>query len=91
MEHGAVWITYQPDLPIDEVAVLQDVALINGRILLSPYPQQKSKVVLTAWDVQIELDSVADHRLGQFVERYVNTRGPERGSGCDGGRGAPPR
>ena len=89
MEHGAIWITYQPDLPIDEVQVLEDVALKNGRILLAPYPEQTSQVVLTAWDLQLELNSVTDERLEKFVDRYTNTRGPERGASCDGGRGTP--
>lgn len=89
MEHGAIWITYQPDLPADEVEVLEDLALANGRLLLSPYPDQKSKVVLTGWDLQLALDSVTDERLEQFVDRYTNTRGPERGASCDRGRGTP--
>ncbi len=91
MEHGAIWITYPPDLSVDEVEVLEDLALANGRILLSPYPEQTSRVVLTAWDLQLELDSVTDERLEQFVDRYINTRGPERGASCEGGVGAPIR
>lgn len=89
MEHGAIWITYQPDLPVDEVEALEDVALANSRVLLAPYPEQTSKVVLTGWDLQLELDSVTDERLEQFVDRYINTRGPERGASCEGGRGTP--
>jgi hypothetical protein len=89
MEHGAIWITYQPDLPVAEVATLEALARRNSRILLAPYPEQRSKLFLTAWDLQLELDSVTDERLSQFVERYINTRGPERGANCDGGRGTP--
>ncbi|MEM7111831.1 MAG: DUF3105 domain-containing protein [Chloroflexota bacterium] len=89
MEHGAVWITYQPDLPANEVEMLQDFARDDGRVLLSPYPGQRSKLFLTTWDIQLELDSVTDDRIEEFVTRYRNKRGPEIGASCSGGRGAP--
>lgn len=89
MEHGAVWITYPPELSADEVATLQDTVRGDGRILLSPYPTQRSKVFLTTWDIQLELDSVTDERIEQFIDRYRNKRGPELGASCSGGRGTP--
>lgn len=89
MEHGAVWMTYQPDLPEAEVEALQDLVRGDGRILLSPYPGQRSKLFLTTWDVQLELDSITDDRIDQFISRYRNNRGPEIGASCSGGRGNP--
>src|SRR5205823_1351043 len=44
MEHGAVWITYQPDLGEADVAVLQQLA-VNPYVLVSPYPGLPSPVV----------------------------------------------
>lgn len=38
MEHGAVWITYQPNLPADQVAILKQIAQ-QPYILVSPYPK----------------------------------------------------
>jgi hypothetical protein len=37
MEHGAVWITYRPDLPKDQVEKIQSLAQ-KGYVLASPYP-----------------------------------------------------
>ena len=37
MEHGAVWITYQPDLPAEQVDQLRDLVGGSGYVLLSPY------------------------------------------------------
>lgn len=86
LEHGAVWITYHPDLPAEEVAVLQQFVQnkVGGYLLLSPYPGQKSDVVATAWGVQLEVDTASDERIEEFVDRYRGG-GPEPGAPCSGG------
>lgn len=90
LEHGAVWITYQPDLSADEVALLQDFVRGQTFIILSPYPGQRSPVVATAWSVQLELESASDDRLGDFVDRYrLGPTTPERGASCTDGVGEP--
>jgi hypothetical protein len=88
MEHGAVWLTYRPDLPAEDVTVLQEMVRGMSYMLLSPYPDLKSDVVATAWGVQLEPDSVSDERLEQFVDRYRGG-GPEPGAPCSGGLGIP--
>lgn len=89
MEHGAVWITYHPDLPDADVAALQSVARGDDYLLLSPYPDQSSQIVLTVWDRQLSLTAVDDARIDEFVELYRRQRGPERTASCNGGIGAP--
>jgi len=90
MEHGAVWLTYHPDLAADQVATLQDLAQGQSYLILSPYPDQSSDIVLTAWDVQLELESAADERIQEFITKYRGSRGPEPGAPCSGGVGTPP-
>lgn len=90
MEHGAVWITYRPDLPEREVERLQDVVRGEQFLLLSPYENLKSPVVLTAWQVQLELDSAGDRRIGQFIDQYrLGPTTPELGAACTDGLGVP--
>ena len=53
LEHGAVWITYQPQLPPDAVTHLRQLAASEysgpGRyVILSPYPGLRSPEVATA-------------------------------------------
>ena len=88
MEQGAVWITHRPDLPPEDVAVLQDMVRGDSYMLLSPYPELKSDVVATAWGIQLELDSIADERIEAFVDRYRGG-GPEPGAPCINGLGNP--
>ena len=90
MEHGAIWVTYRPDLPAADVETLRE--LLRGRRygLLSPYPNIPSPVVASAWGVQLRLDSVSDPRLASFIERYENgPQTPEAGATCRSNLGSP--
>ncbi len=90
MEHGAVWVAYQPDLPAGDVESLQDAVSVHRYALLSPYPDLKSPVVLTAWGIQLELDSADDGRVATFLDRYVQgPQTPEPGATCSDGTGTP--
>lgn len=96
MEHGAVWLAYQPDLPADQVEILRDLVRQERSrtreplIVLAPKPGLDVPIVATAWRVQLKLDDASDERLGQFPQRYQ--RGsftPEPGANCVGGMGEP--
>ncbi len=88
MEHGAIWITYRPDLPEADVERLQDLAWGENFLLLSPYTNLASPLVLTAWGVQLELEDARDSRIGAFINEYIG-RGPEPGASCSNGVGRP--
>jgi len=90
LEHGAVWLTYRSDLPKDQVTELQNLAQGHGYVLMSPYVLQKSDVVLTAWGVQLVIDSLPDDRIGPFIAFYEQgPQNPEPGAPCDGAIGSP--
>lgn len=90
LEHGAVWITYQPDLPEAEVSLLQNLVRGQSFLLLSPYEGLPAPVVASAWGVQLQLDSASDPRLEQFIEAYrLGPQTPEPGASCTGGVGTP--
>ncbi len=88
MEHGAVWITYQPNLPADQVDILRKQAQ-QSYVLVSPYPGLPSPVVASAWSNQLKLDSASDPRLDQFVRYFrQGPQTPEPGAPCTGGTSA---
>jgi hypothetical protein len=90
LEHGAVWITYQPDLPQDEIERLRDLSQSNSYVLVSPYPDQDSPVVATAWGKQLALESAEDSNLERFINAYSQgPQTPEPGAACTGGVGDP--
>lgn len=90
MEHGAVWITYQPTLPADQIALLQNAARGQGYVLLSPFAELPAPVVASAWGAQVKLTGATDPRLAQFISQFrAGPFAPERNASCSGGIGAP--
>lgn len=83
-EHGAVWITYQPDLSESDRETLAELAVDQPYVLISPYPGLEDSVVASAWGAQLRVDDVDDPRLQAFIDRYAGN-GPERGATCDTG------
>ncbi len=85
LEHGAVWVTYRPDLPAAQVAKLKE-EMPETYALLSPYPGLPSPVVASAWGKQIYLTGADDARLPLFMKEYRQSPdAPEPGALCTGG------
>jgi uncharacterized protein DUF3105 len=84
LEHGAVWVTYQPDLPKDQVAALAGLVDGHNYTLMSPYPGQPKAVSLQAWGWQLALDradlDLARRFIRDLAQNPVNT--PEPGATC---------
>ncbi len=96
LEHGAVWIAYQPDLPADQVETLRELVrselsrVREPLILLTPKPGLETPIVASAWRVRLALEDASDERLVEFVQEYQ--RGPytpEPGAACTDGIGQP--
>jgi hypothetical protein len=102
LEHGAVWITYQPSLPASEVSqlrafvekqtVLPSAEGASSRYVdLTPYLGLSSPVVISSWGFQLKVSSPDDPRLQQFVDKFRASQAytPEYGGACAGGVGTP--
>ncbi len=83
LEHGAVWVTYDPELVSGaDLDALRD-AMPRSYIVLSPFPGLQAPVVASAWGVQVALDGVDDPRLSQFIVKYRQSLdAPEPGALC---------
>jgi hypothetical protein len=90
LEHGAVWITYRPDLPADQVEILKGLAA-DDYMLLSPYPGLPRAVVASSWNHQLLLDRADEPALRAFIGRYKNNPSttPEFGASCAGATSLP--
>lgn len=85
LEHGAVWITYRPDLPPEDIEVLREKTDGEAYLLVSPYPDLPAPVVASSWNHQIVLDGVDDGRLDTFIRVYLQGPDtPEPGALCSG-------
>ncbi|MEV7226728.1 MULTISPECIES: DUF3105 domain-containing protein [Polymorphospora] len=67
LEHGAIWITYRPDLPQDQVARLAERVQGTDKTLMSPYEGLDSAISLQAWGYQLKVDDADDSRIDDFI------------------------
>lgn len=89
LEHGAVWITYRPDLPADQIDILRRLAEEQTFVLVSPFPNLPAPVAASAWGHQLRLESADDPDLAQFVRAFrLGPQTPEPGAPCTGGTSA---
>jgi hypothetical protein len=90
LEHGAVWLTYRPGLPADQLQTLKNLAA-DDYMLLSPYPGLPHAVVASAWNHQLALERADDTSLRAFIAEYKNNPDttPEFGASCLGGTRLP--
>ncbi|WP_224744470.1 DUF3105 domain-containing protein [Chryseoglobus sp. 28M-23] len=83
LEHGAVWVTYDPaQLSDDEVSQLRN-AMPSTYMILSPYEGLDAPVYASSWGFQVALDGVDDPRLNDFIVKYRQSpEVPEPGALC---------
>lgn len=90
LEHGAVWVTYRPDLPAGEVDALRRLATTQAFTLVTPFDGLPSPIVASAWGRQVALQSADDALLSTFIREFrQGPTTPEAGAACTGGIGTP--
>ena len=93
LEHGAVWITYQSDLPQTEVDKLREYAKGQTYMLVSPYQYGAldKPIYVVAWNHSMSVDKADDKRIASFIKKFKNTpnTAPEFGASCTGATGTP--
>ncbi|MFC4560297.1 DUF3105 domain-containing protein [Nocardiopsis mangrovi] len=88
LEHGAVWITYDPELPADQVETLNSLYTQGSYILVSPFEDgdMPAPIVASGWGSQVGVDAPDDDRLSKFLRTYERSSSvPEPGAACSGG------
>ena len=90
LEHGAVWITYSPELPEAQVETIRNLVEGQNYVLASLHESLPSLVVASAWGKQLRLDHADDPDLERFIGAYrQGPQAPEPGAPCTGGVGDP--
>jgi hypothetical protein len=80
LEHGLVWISYQPELAtaetIEALAGLQDD--FSRDVIVSPRPANVDPIAVVSWEQRLLLDELDVELLRDFIETNRN-RSPEPG------------
>jgi hypothetical protein len=85
MEHGAVWLAYNPDLPKSDVDALAKKIRGKDFTLMSPFPGLDKAVSLQAWGFQLKVDKADDERIDKFIDGFARGATVEPQAGCSGG------
>ncbi|MCY1718147.1 DUF3105 domain-containing protein [Microbacterium sp. SL62] len=90
MEHGAVWITYDP-ARVDQAGIDALKAVMpSSYALLSPYPDMDTPIAVSAWNHQLTLDDPNDPRITEFFTEYWRSQNaPEPNAACSGALDGP--
>ena len=85
LEHGAVWVTYSPDLPQDQIDELAGKVRDRDYIFMSPFPGLDKPISLQAWGYQLKVDKADDGRIDEFIGALRENATQEPGAVCSGG------
>jgi hypothetical protein len=77
LEHGAVWITYRPDLPKDQVKALEKKVVGKDYMMISPYEGLDKPISLQAWGLQLKVDKASDGRVDTFIDNFRHSASVE--------------
>ncbi|WP_432014675.1 DUF3105 domain-containing protein [Streptomyces cucumeris] len=87
LEHGAVWVTYTDKADAKDLATLKTRVRNTPYSLMSPYPEQKSPIILNAWGHQLPIEKASDPQVAAFFKKFVQgDQTPEPGAACTGGK-----
>jgi len=89
LEHGALWVTYDPSISDAALESLRSV-LPSTYVILSPFDDLPAPIVLSGWNSQLQVDDADDPRIAAFIEEYWQSQNvPEPGALCTGAVDAP--
>ena len=90
LEHGAVWITYNPSIITGSSITALRQTIPKTYAILSPFQGLPAPIVASAWGVQLRISQVGDPRIAQFLAKYRGAKSaPEPGAPCTGGIDGP--
>jgi Protein of unknown function (DUF3105) len=98
LEHGAVWFTYKASISESDKIKLRQYVASNPYTLMSVYPNQDAPIILSAWAVQLKLETLDEGKIQAFLDKYMfdpakrdgkEPQTVEFGASCVGGTGQP--
>lgn len=89
-EHGGIVIAYRPDLPIDQLTKLKQIAnnltatdspsAVKGfKVLMFPRAKNDKPIQLASWLYTLDLDQVNEQQIKTFYRQHLN-KSPEPGA-----------
>lgn len=86
LEHGAVWITYNPaKVSASDITTLSALVSNQPGRLMSPYAGLDSPISIQSWNHQLKVAKASDKRLKEFADFFTTNPSyyPEIGASCE--------
>ena len=93
MEHGAIWIAYDPNLPGAAIEAIAALVATDGHYVAAPYPGLVNPIVVSAWQRQVAVEDISAPVVARFAEAQlgrVSETAPEAGATCESPLGVAP-
>lgn len=89
LEHGAVYVSYRPDLPVDQADKLNALftkpfsnpRFTPNKAVVAPRAVNASPIILTSWKKNLKLDSFDEAKIMDYYLQNVG-KSPEGSSRC---------
>ena len=77
LEHGAIGLLYKPDLPIDQVRSLEEIAGgYESHTFSAPLADMDPPIAIVSWGFRMPLDEVDEPAIKEFIDEF-RQKGPE--------------
>lgn len=77
MEHGGIWISYQPDIDEETKEKLEAIGKkYSGSVVVSPRSANDAPIALASWGRLEKLSSFDEEHIVEFIKRNKN-KSPE--------------
>jgi hypothetical protein len=83
LEHGYIVVLYQPNLPAEQIARLEEIALAlpnskwgRRKIIVAPYERMEAPITAVAWQYTLPLAAPDEEAIRRFYLNRVD-QGPE--------------
>ena len=77
LEHGGIWISYQPGADEQVVEQLRDFARRYRKVIVAPREANDSAIALAAWGRLQKLETYNEESIIEFIEAFYD-KGPEK-------------
>lgn len=92
LEHGAVWITYDPAFTTDDEVDALVALAPDTYTVISPYPGIGESMAISAWGAQLRFTDVDDPAVEDFLDEFWRSpSSPEPNAPCTGAIEGPGR
>ncbi|MGH2694639.1 MAG: DUF3105 domain-containing protein [Actinomycetota bacterium] len=77
LEHGAVGLLFTPEVPPDDIALIESIARdFDSHVFSAPYPVMETPIAVVSWGRMMRLDELDASAMRGYIDAF-REKGPE--------------